>query len=61
MISLDDLEVVVAHGDGRRGLERGVFAVDAITPSPDDGLKAQAIAEAAARSLTTGKSETITY
>jgi myo-inositol 2-dehydrogenase/D-chiro-inositol 1-dehydrogenase len=34
---------------------------DAITPSPDDGLKAQAIAEAAARSLTTGKSETITY
>jgi hypothetical protein len=26
-----------------------------------DGLKAQAIAEAAARSLTTGKSETITY
>jgi myo-inositol 2-dehydrogenase/D-chiro-inositol 1-dehydrogenase len=32
-----------------------------ITPSLQDGLKAQAIAEAATRSLTTGKSETITY
>jgi myo-inositol 2-dehydrogenase/D-chiro-inositol 1-dehydrogenase len=34
---------------------------DAITPSLHDGLKAQAVAEAAARSLTTGKSEPITY
>jgi myo-inositol 2-dehydrogenase/D-chiro-inositol 1-dehydrogenase len=34
---------------------------DAITPSLDDGLKAQAIAEAATRSLTSGKSEAITY
>ncbi len=34
---------------------------DPITPSLQDGLKAQAIAEAATRSLTTGKSETITY
>jgi myo-inositol 2-dehydrogenase / D-chiro-inositol 1-dehydrogenase len=32
-----------------------------ITPSLDDGLKAQAIAEAATRSLTTGRSETIAY
>jgi len=32
-----------------------------ITPSLDDGLKAQAIAEAATRSLTTGRSEPITY
>ena len=31
-----------------------------ITPSLDDGLKAQAIAEAATRSLSTGKSEPIT-
>jgi predicted dehydrogenase len=37
-------------------LERG----DAISPSLDDGLKAQAIAEAATRSLATGKSEIIT-
>jgi myo-inositol 2-dehydrogenase / D-chiro-inositol 1-dehydrogenase len=34
---------------------------DPITPSLDDGLKAQAIAEAATRSLTTGRSEPITY
>jgi myo-inositol 2-dehydrogenase / D-chiro-inositol 1-dehydrogenase len=33
----------------------------AITPSLNDGLKAQAIAEAATRSLTSGKSEPITY
>ncbi|HET7399911.1 MAG TPA: Gfo/Idh/MocA family oxidoreductase [Intrasporangium sp.] len=32
-----------------------------IAPSLDDGLKAQAIAEAATRSLATGKSEPITY
>jgi myo-inositol 2-dehydrogenase/D-chiro-inositol 1-dehydrogenase len=34
---------------------------DAITPSLDDALKAEAIAEAATRSLTTGRSETIAY
>jgi myo-inositol 2-dehydrogenase / D-chiro-inositol 1-dehydrogenase len=34
---------------------------DAITPSLHDGLKAQAIAEAATRSLTTGRSERIAY
>jgi myo-inositol 2-dehydrogenase / D-chiro-inositol 1-dehydrogenase len=33
----------------------------AITPSLDDGLKAQAIAEAATRSLTSKRSEPITY
>jgi myo-inositol 2-dehydrogenase/D-chiro-inositol 1-dehydrogenase len=38
-------------------LERG----DTITPSLEDGLKAQAIAEAATRSLTTGRSEPISY
>jgi myo-inositol 2-dehydrogenase / D-chiro-inositol 1-dehydrogenase len=45
----------LAHFVG--ALERG----DVITPSLDDGLKAQAIAEAATRSLTSGKSEPITY
>jgi myo-inositol 2-dehydrogenase / D-chiro-inositol 1-dehydrogenase len=39
------------------GLERG----EAVTPSLGDGLKAQAIAEAATRSLSTGRSEPITY
>ena len=34
---------------------------DTIAPSLDDGLKAQAIAEAATRSLTTGRSEPIVY
>ena len=34
---------------------------DAITPSLDDGLRAQAIAESATRSLTSGKSEPISY
>lgn len=34
---------------------------DPILPSLDDGLKAQAIAEAATRSLASGKSEPITY
>lgn len=34
---------------------------DVTTPSLDDGIKAQAIAEAAARSLTTGRNETIAY
>ena len=34
---------------------------DVITPSLDDGIKAQAIAEAAARSLITGRNETIAY
>jgi myo-inositol 2-dehydrogenase/D-chiro-inositol 1-dehydrogenase len=38
-------------------LERG----EPIAPSLDDGLKAQAIAEAATRSLTSGRSETISY
>jgi myo-inositol 2-dehydrogenase/D-chiro-inositol 1-dehydrogenase len=38
-------------------LERG----EQITPSLDDGLRAQAIAEAATRSLTSGRSEPITY
>jgi myo-inositol 2-dehydrogenase/D-chiro-inositol 1-dehydrogenase len=33
----------------------------AITPSLDDGLKAQAIAEAATRSLTSKRSEPVTY
>ena len=37
--------------------ERG----EPVTPSLDDGLKAQAIAEAATRSLTTGRSEPIAY
>ena len=32
-----------------------------ITPSLDDGLRAQAIAEAATRSLTSNRSEPITY
>ena len=34
---------------------------DGITPSLDDGLKAQAIAEAATRSLRSGRSEPIDY
>jgi myo-inositol 2-dehydrogenase/D-chiro-inositol 1-dehydrogenase len=38
-------------------LERG----DKITPSLNDGLRAQAIAEAATRSLTSGKAEPISY
>jgi myo-inositol 2-dehydrogenase / D-chiro-inositol 1-dehydrogenase len=40
-----------------RGLERD----EPITPSLDDGLKAQAIAEAATRSLTSHRSELINY
>jgi myo-inositol 2-dehydrogenase / D-chiro-inositol 1-dehydrogenase len=34
---------------------------DTVTPSLDDGLQAQAIAEAATRSLTSGRSEPIAY
>ena len=45
-------------------LDHFVAAVEdgtALTPSLDDGLKAQAIAEAATRSLRTGRSERIEY